>query len=235
MAKWKPFGRFSGCSVTMPWASYKSRCGTADSKMAAFRCRATLVPVGSQQAEMTISLTKCGLWSCRTVVSPSENLRRRWDKHWFGTFHFDRWFGHAENVREIRAEAANDGAEATASGSLERHAGLHSCGSTGSLLSWHGSLRFLAVPSPESDLIWVTRRLYTEHDGHAVLHSQRSIPEMLRTMAEQLEELCSVTRRLLRRGLGLQTSRSVNVFFPAKGRILFEQSNIWIHVYKTET
>jgi len=45
------------------------------------------------------------------------------------------------------------------------------------------------------------RRHYTEHDGQAVLHSQRGIPEMLRTMAELLGEVCSVTRRLLRRGL----------------------------------
>jgi len=37
-------------------------------------------------------------------------------------------------------------------------------------------------------------------------------------------EKCVVTRRLLQRGLGLQTSRRVNVFFPAKGRILFEQA-----------
>ena len=44
-------------------------------------------------------------------------------------------------------------------------------------------------------------------------------------MAELLGEACSVTRRLLRRGLGLQTSRCVNVFFPAKGRILFEQAS----------
>ena len=103
----------------------------------------------------------------------------------------------------------------------------HSCGSTGSLLSWHGSLRFLAVPPPENaaerDSICVMRRHYTEHDGQAVLHSQRGIPEMLRKMAEPLGEACSVTRRLLRRGLGLQTSRRVNIFFPAKGRILFEQ------------
>jgi hypothetical protein len=46
---------------------------------------------------------------------------------------------------------------------------------------------------------------------------------MLRKMVEPLGEVCSVTRRLLRRGLGLQTSRHVNVFFLAKGRILFEQ------------
>ena len=63
----------------------------------------------------------------------------------------------------------------------------HSCGSTSSLLSRHGSLRLFAVPPPENtverDSIWVTRRHYTEHDGQAVLHSQRGIPEMLRTMA----------------------------------------------------
>ena len=48
---------------------------------------------------------------------------------------------------------------------------------------------------------------------------------MLRTMGEPLGEVCSVTRRLLRRGLGLQTSRCVNVFFLVKGRILFEQAS----------
>ena len=56
-----------------------------------------------------------------------------------------------------------------------------------------------------------------EHDVQAVLHSQRGIAEMLRTMAELLEEVCSVTRRLLRRGLELPTSRCVNVFFLAIG------------------
>ena len=47
---------------------------------------------------------------------------------------------------------------------------------------------------------------------------------MLLTMAEPLGEVCSVTGRLLRMELGLQTSRRVNVFFPAKGQILFEQA-----------
>jgi hypothetical protein len=78
IAKWKPFGRFSRFLATMLWTSHKLRSGTIDSKMAARRWRATLVPVGPQQAEMTSSLSKCGLWSCRTVVSPSENMRRRW-------------------------------------------------------------------------------------------------------------------------------------------------------------
>jgi hypothetical protein len=34
--------------------------------------------VGLSKAEMTSSLTECGLRSCRIVVSPSEDLRRRW-------------------------------------------------------------------------------------------------------------------------------------------------------------
>jgi hypothetical protein len=59
-------------------------------KMAARLWRAMLILVGPQQTEMMSSLTKYGLWSCRIVVSQSENLRRRGDKHWFGTFHFDR-------------------------------------------------------------------------------------------------------------------------------------------------
>jgi len=103
----------------------------------------------------------------------------------------------------------------------------HSCGSRGSLLSRLRSLGLLAVPPPENaaerDSIWVTRRHYMEHDSQAVLHSQKGIPEMLQTMVDPLGEVCSVTRRLLQRGLGLQTSRHVNVFFPAKGWILFEQ------------
>jgi len=111
----------------------------------------------------------------------------------------------------------------------------HSCGSTGSLLSRHGSLRFLAVPTPEKaaerDSIWVTRRHYTEHDCQGLLHSQRGIPEMLRTMAEPLGEVCSVTGRLRRRGLGFQTYRRVNVFFPAKGRILLNRPRM-CHIYQ---
>jgi hypothetical protein len=63
-------------------------------------------PGRSPKAEITSSLTKCVLWSCRIIVSPSKNLRRRGgDEHWISTFHFDRWFGHADSVREIRAEA----------------------------------------------------------------------------------------------------------------------------------
>ena len=57
-----------------------------------------------------------------------------------------------------------------------------------------------------------------------VLRPQIDIPEMPRTMAEPLGEVCSVTRRLLRRGLVLQISRRVNVFFPAKCPIVFDQA-----------
>ena len=77
IAKWKPFRRFSGFSATMPWASHKLRNGTTDSKMGACQWIATLILVGPQ-AEMTSSLTKCGLLSCRTIMSPAENLWRRW-------------------------------------------------------------------------------------------------------------------------------------------------------------
>jgi hypothetical protein len=68
LAKWKPFGKFNGFLATMLRASHKLTSGTIDPKMAARRWRATLIPVGPQQAEMTCSLTKCGLWSCRTIV-----------------------------------------------------------------------------------------------------------------------------------------------------------------------
>ena len=57
----------------------QKRSVTTDSNMAARRWKATLVSVGPQQVEMTSLLTKCGLLSCRTVMSPSENLRRRWE------------------------------------------------------------------------------------------------------------------------------------------------------------
>jgi len=125
IAKWKPFRRFSGFSVTMPWASHKLRSGTTDSKMAARQWRATLVPVGPQQAKMTSSLTKCRLCSAGPSCHCPRTCGGGGDKHWFGTFHFDQWFGPAESVREIRAEAANDGAEATPSESRAGHAGLH--------------------------------------------------------------------------------------------------------------
>ena len=45
-------------------------------------------------------------------------------KHWIGTYHFDCGFGLEESVREICAEAANDGVEAASPGNRTRHAGL---------------------------------------------------------------------------------------------------------------
>ena len=38
----------------MPWASHELKCGTTDSKVATRRWRATLIPVGPQQAEMEL-------------------------------------------------------------------------------------------------------------------------------------------------------------------------------------
>lgn len=51
---------------------------TAASKEAALHLTPHHDHVDSQQAEMTTSLTKCRLWSCRIVVSESENLRTKW-------------------------------------------------------------------------------------------------------------------------------------------------------------
>jgi hypothetical protein len=53
---------------------------------------------------------------------------------------------------------------------------------------------------------------------------KKAFLEMLRKMVEPLGEVCSVTRRLFRRGLSLLTSRHVKVFFPAKGQLLFEEA-----------
>jgi len=50
--------------------------------------------------------------------------RRGRSKHWIGTHHLDCGFGLEASVREIRAEAANDGAEAALPGNRTRHAGL---------------------------------------------------------------------------------------------------------------
>jgi hypothetical protein len=83
------------------------------------------------------------------------------------------------------------------------------------------------------DLNWVMTWHYTEQEGQAVLHSERGNPEMLEKMAEPVGEVCSVTGRLLRRGLGLQTSRRVNVIFLDKGRILFEQATYASFIFKT--
>jgi hypothetical protein len=51
---------------TMGITQIKLRNVTTNSKMAARRWIATLVPVGPQQAKMTSSLTKRGLWSLLT-------------------------------------------------------------------------------------------------------------------------------------------------------------------------
>ena len=48
---------------------FKDGCSSVDSDLLSGRL---------SKAEMMSSLTECGLWSRRTVVSPSENLRKRW-------------------------------------------------------------------------------------------------------------------------------------------------------------
>jgi len=50
--------------------------------------------------------------------------RRGRGMHLIGIYHFDCGFGLEESVREIRAKAANDGAEAASPGNRTRHAGL---------------------------------------------------------------------------------------------------------------
>jgi len=74
------------------------------------------------------------------------------DKHWFDTFHFDRWFGHAQSVRKTW-QLHHDNAPAHFSQLIQTFlAKQHSCGSTGSLLSRHGSLRFWLFPHPKTQL-----------------------------------------------------------------------------------
>jgi hypothetical protein len=48
--------------------------------MATHLWTANRIPVGPEQAEITMSLIKCGLWSCRIVISQSGNLQSRWGK-----------------------------------------------------------------------------------------------------------------------------------------------------------
>jgi len=58
--------------------SITQKSGTTASNMAAHQWTANHVTLGPQLAEMTMSSTKCGLCSCRTVVSLSENWQTRW-------------------------------------------------------------------------------------------------------------------------------------------------------------
>ena len=125
ITKWKILARFSGLWATTPWPSHKLSDTTGSNK-AAYQWKATLDPVGPQKGKITSSLTKYGLWPCRTNVLLPENKQRRWDKHWFGTFHFHQRFGHAKCVHKFQPEAAKDGAEAPLSVSLAGDAGLRS-------------------------------------------------------------------------------------------------------------
>jgi len=157
---------------------------------------------------MPRTLTKYLTFQCSYHAGPSchrpRTCRGGGDKHWFGTFHFDRWFVHAESVRETW-QLHHDNAPAHSSQIIPTFLVKYNipvvrqAPYSPDLALWN----FWLFPPPENaaerDSIWVMRRHYTEHDGQAVLHSQRGIPEMLRTMAEPLVEVCSITRRLLRR------------------------------------
>lgn len=76
--KWKAFEGFSNLLVTMSWASNKLWSSTIASKIVIHQWRVNNVLIGPQQANITVSLTKCRLRSCRTSKSLSKNLRTRW-------------------------------------------------------------------------------------------------------------------------------------------------------------
>ena len=91
--------------------------------MAAHQWTANHVTVGPQLAQMTYQPSVDFGHAGPSYNCPRTGRRGRC-KHWIGTYHFDCGFVLEESVREIRAEAANDGAEAASPGNRTRHAGL---------------------------------------------------------------------------------------------------------------
>jgi len=91
--------------------------------MAAHQWTANHVTVGPQLAQMTYQPSVDFGHAGPSYNCPRTGRRGRC-KHWIGTFHFDSGFGLEESVREIRAEAANDGAEAASPVNRTRLAGL---------------------------------------------------------------------------------------------------------------
>ena len=193
IAKWKPFGRFSGVST-----SHRLRSGTTDSKMAACRWRKTLVPVGPQQANTTNSLTKCGFWSCRIVMSLSENLRRGWGYMGVHSILTDDLTMRRESAKRTSSILAND------SNFLDQR----------NIPVVHQSPYFLDMAPCD---FWLSPHLKTQLKGTqfesrddiirnttAKLYSIRKkvFQECFEQWRNRWENLCSVTRRLLRRGLG---------------------------------
>lgn len=67
----QPFG-------DIKWVSNKLWSSTIASKIVIYQWRVNNVLIGPQQANITVSLTKCRLRSCRTSKSLSKNLRTRW-------------------------------------------------------------------------------------------------------------------------------------------------------------
>ena len=143
IAKWKPFRRFSGFSVTMPWASHKLRSGTTDSEMAAHWWRDTHSsrPSTSRNDELIDQV--------RTLVMQDHRVTIRELVEEVGI-----------STRSVHSILTDDLAMRRVSAkfmlkllTMEQNflgQTQHSCGSTGSLLSRHGSLQFLAVPPPEN-------------------------------------------------------------------------------------
>lgn len=107
----------------------------------------------------------------------------------------------------------------------------NSCGKTGSLLSWHGPLRLLAVPQTqeaiERNTIWDKREHYGSNDGRAKHHSERSFLGMLPTMAAPLGEVCGVPRRVLWGWLGFQCSRYASFFSWPQVRYFYNSPRIY--------
>lgn len=78
MLKWKLFWRLNRFYFsTIPRASGRLRSDIFALKIAAHRWRMEHFFLGPRPAEIMRSLTKFRLWSCRTVILPSENLSPR--------------------------------------------------------------------------------------------------------------------------------------------------------------
>ena len=168
---------------------------------------------------MTNSLTKCGFWSCRIVVSLFENLRRGWGYMGVHSILTDDLTMRRESAKRTSSILAND------SNFLDQR----------NIPVVHQSPYFLDMAPCD---FWLSPHLKTQLKGTqfesrddiirnttAKLYSVRKkvFQECFEQWRNRWENLCSVTWRLLRRGLGVQTSWRVKTFFPAEGRILFER------------
>lgn len=60
-----------------------------------------------------ISLLKCKLWSCMTIISLSKKFQTSGTMHWFITFHLDQRVVHAVSTKFMLNLLTNGGAKAT--------------------------------------------------------------------------------------------------------------------------